>query len=376
MEPVRAPKICLSMIVRDESHILRRCLRSVRPWIDHFVVCDTGSVDDTPAVVLDELAGLPGSVHHHLWRDFGFNRSQALELALATGCDYILVIDADEVLVVEDPAVLAGLTEDAYRVEMRFPDVSYPRVNIMSCRRKWRYVGVIHEYAVADPPAPEYLLTGIYMWTDGQGARGKSGTKAARDLAIMQQSVLDEPGNARYWFYLAQGFEVNGDVPNALATYARRATMGGYAEEVWFAFYRQGSLCVLQDDWPAAIVHYLNAYAYDRTRAEPLYWLAIGYHNRGLDHVALMFLEQVALIDQPVSALFVEPAVYQYLRWIHYAVTAYNLGQREDAIELARKVIAAGKAPAQYLPVLEQIARQDREAAGELEPAAGQAVIP
>jgi glycosyltransferase involved in cell wall biosynthesis len=140
------PTICLSMIVRDEAHIIKRCLASVAPWIDHFIICDTGSVDDTCVVARSFMkdAHIPGKVLHDVWHDFGHNRTLALQAAAKTGCEYILVIDADEELVVEDPTVFTTLREDAYRVEMRFPNISYPRVNLMRAARDFRYVGVIH----------------------------------------------------------------------------------------------------------------------------------------------------------------------------------------------------------------------------------------
>ena len=365
MEANRAPSICLSMIVRDEAHIIRRCIESVKPYIDHWVVCDTGSVDDTCVVARAALADLPGHVAHHVWRDFGHNRTLALREAMKEKCDYILVIDADEVLVVDDPECLQTLQDDAYRVEMRFPTISYPRVNIMRSARNWRYVGVIHEYATCDPPAPEYQLdpAKIHMWTDGQGARGRSGTKTERDLAIMQQSVLDEPGNPRYWFYLAQGYETAGRIEQAIDTYAKRATMGDYIEEVWYSHYRMAQLSVLLGQWDKAQLHYLDAFECQPQRAEPLYWLALGYHNRQRDHSAMMVLEQVALIDRPVSALFVESAIYDYLRWVYYAVCLHNTGQTDAAISHAQRVLDAGKTPEQFLPVLRRIAGVELEAA-------------
>jgi len=350
------------MIVRDEAHIITRCLDSVKPYIDHWVLCDTGSIDDTCVMVRGyfKAAKIPGKLLHHKWRDFGYNRTLALQEAAKAGCDYILVIDADEMLVVDNPECLTTLKEDAYRVEMRFPTISYPRVNIMRAARNFRYVGVIHEYATCDPPAPEYLLdpAAIHMWTDGAGARGRSGDKSKRDLAVMEQSVIDEPNNPRYWFYLAQGYEVTGDIPKAMQTYAKRAKMGDYQEEVWYSYFRLAQLSTLQKQWEMAILGYLRAYDADPSRAEPLFYLALGYHNRMQDHLAMLFLEQVALIDKPVSALFVEPAVYDYLRWVYYAICLWNIGQKDEARELAEKVIISGKLPPEILPTLQRIVEE------------------
>lgn len=353
------PTICLCMIVRDEAHIIRRCLESVAAYVDHYAICDTGSVDDTCVVTRAFMkdAGIPGKVYHHAWQDFGYNRTLALEAAANTHCEFTLVIDADEVLVVEDPTVLEGLDKDAYRVEMRFPGISYPRVNLMRSARNFRYVGVIHEYATCDPVAPEYLLdpAKIHMWTDGDGARSRSGKKIEHDLAVMKQSVIDEPLNPRYWFYLAQGYETAGQIDQAIVAYGKRTQMGDYPEEVWYSHFRMAQLCAIGDHWRAAILHYLDAYACNPSRAEPLFYLALGYHNRNQDHMAMMFLEQVVLIEKPVSALFVEPAVYDTLRWVYYAVCLWNTGQKDDARQMAVKVLVSGKTPEQYVPFLKGI---------------------
>jgi glycosyltransferase involved in cell wall biosynthesis len=355
-----APTICLAMIVRDEAHVIRRCLDSVMPYIDHAVICDTGSIDNTCIVARAWLKdhNIPGGVDHHPWVDFGHNKTRALEAAALVGCDYTLVIDADETLIVGDPLVLTTLTHDAYRVIMQFPGVSYPRVNIMRSALDWRYISPIHEYAVCTPPVAEYLLdpAKVHMWTDGGGARGQSGDKTARDLATMQQWAVDEPDNPRAWFYLAQAFETEKRLSEAIAAYTKRVSLGDYIEEVWYSHYRMAKLCDFTGNWPAAQLHYLDAYICQPMRAESLYWLAIGHHNRQQDHAALLYLEAVSTLDKPTGSLFVEEAVYDYLRWIVYTAALYNTGERSDAQNLAARVLANGKVPLDQRAVLERIA--------------------
>lgn len=357
MQPVRTPTICLSMIVKNEAHILKRCLDSVIPYIDAWAILDTGSTDDTAYEVVKALGDLPGKLGSDAWVDFGTNRTHALELAQAQGCDYILVIDADEVLVVDDPQAFASLTHDAYRVQMHHADgLSWPRVNIMRSALSWRYVGIIHEHAEADPPVLEYQLAGVHMWTDGGGARGRDPEKAERDLAVMEQSVVLEPENARYWFYLAQGYEVARHIEQAIGAYAKRVAMGGNPDEVYYSYYRMAQLQAIQGQWQQAVHLYLTAYSVDPTRAEPLLWLAHGMIERGQDAVAMVFLEAIATLGKPVGAMFVEDAVYDYLRWIHYAATAHNLGRDDDARDIAGRLLASGKAPEKYGPMLLQLA--------------------
>ena len=73
--------LCLCMIVRNESHVIRRALESVRGIIDYWVICDTGSSDSTPIEILAALAGIPGELHGAAWVNFGHNRTDVLRLA-------------------------------------------------------------------------------------------------------------------------------------------------------------------------------------------------------------------------------------------------------------------------------------------------------
>ena len=114
--------ICLAMIVRDEAHVIERCLRSVRPLISAWLIVDTGSTDATERVARAALADLPGDYVSRPWRNFAHNRSECLELARTRG-DYSLVIDADDALEIETSALPAALHADAYTLPVLHDDV-------------------------------------------------------------------------------------------------------------------------------------------------------------------------------------------------------------------------------------------------------------
>ena len=45
------PTICLNMIVKNESRVIKRCLESVKGFIDYWVIVDTGSEDGTQDMI-------------------------------------------------------------------------------------------------------------------------------------------------------------------------------------------------------------------------------------------------------------------------------------------------------------------------------------
>ena len=84
--------ISAAMIVKDEEHVLGRCLDNILPFVDQCVIVDTGSTDGT--VELAESYGV--EVVHHPWEDdFAKSRNQSLEYVTS---DWVMWIDADEVV--------------------------------------------------------------------------------------------------------------------------------------------------------------------------------------------------------------------------------------------------------------------------------------
>src|SRR5262249_23429061 len=161
-DPVTArPAICLNMIVRNEAHIVHEVLDAVAPYINSWVIVDTGSDDGTQDVIRGHMSnlGIPGELHERPWRNFGHNRSEALRLAEGHG-DYIWVIDADD-MVVGTPD-FSGLLVDVYLVRVRDSDSlrTYWRRQLFRNGLRWRYKGVVHEYADCDDPFVEARLEG------------------------------------------------------------------------------------------------------------------------------------------------------------------------------------------------------------------------
>jgi len=92
----------LSMIVKNEMRVMRRCLESVAPILDYALIVDTGSDDGTQSVARHILKtrNIAGEVVEQPWRDFAFNRTDALQkLRERKEIDYSLMIDADQVIV-------------------------------------------------------------------------------------------------------------------------------------------------------------------------------------------------------------------------------------------------------------------------------------
>jgi tetratricopeptide (TPR) repeat protein len=97
--------ISLCMIVKDEAATLGRALESVQGVVDEIIVVDTGSEDETVAIAQSWGA----QVSSFAWvNDFAAARN--VSLSQATG-DWVLVLDADEVLLPETAQILRQLDQ-------------------------------------------------------------------------------------------------------------------------------------------------------------------------------------------------------------------------------------------------------------------------
>src|SRR6266508_4617767 len=100
-----APKISLCMIAKDEARFIEDCLRAVEGAVDEIVLVDTGSTDGT----VDLARPFGVSIYEFPWcDDFAAARNESIRHA--TG-DWILWLDADELLASGGGAVLRGLVQ-------------------------------------------------------------------------------------------------------------------------------------------------------------------------------------------------------------------------------------------------------------------------
>ena len=333
--------ICLNMIVKNETHVLGRCLASVLPLIDSWVIVDTGSSDGTQQFVRNYLRELPGELFERPWVDFAVNRTQALELARGRA-DYLLLIDADESLELTPVYHLPPLTADSYGFEVASGTLNYTKTGLVRSALPWRYEGVCHEYILCAEAGPEQRLPGVRNLRVQDGARSRDPLRFRRDALLLEGALLQDPANPRTMFYLGQSYADAGEYALAIERYTRRAAMGGWYEEVWYSLYQIARLRqALEQDWPTVLAAYLAAYSFRPDRAEPLFRIGIYYGKQAQYAVAYLFLAQGLTIPYPAQdTLFVEPEIYSTFLPLEYSVACFYVGRHQEAIETADRLLA------------------------------------
>jgi hypothetical protein len=340
-------RICLSMIVRNESAVIERCLRSVRPFIDSWAIADTGSTDGTQDLIRREFADLPGQLIERPWIDFAHNRNEALELAGHHG-DYALVIDADEILVAEAGFFWPTLDAPGYMLEFHFGNTRYRRIAMPRLDADWCWRGVLHEALVSMHAAEAKFLSGlqIHVHTDGARSQRPLAEKFSADAKVLREALNKEPDNARYAFYLAQSLRDSGQPGEALAAYRRRVAMGGWDEEVYQAMLQVALLSERCGCAEAEILAaYLLAYDFRPGRAEAPCELA--RYCRLQKHYALgRDFAAIALAKPPTEdILFVDHSVHSWRARDELSVSSYWCGEYSASADLCRQLLASPTLP-------------------------------
>jgi hypothetical protein len=338
--------ICLNMIVKNEAPVIRRCLDSVRPIIDHWVIVDTGSADGTQDIIRDYLRDLPGELHERPWRDFAHNRTEALELARGKS-DYTLIIDADDTLEIAPDTTLPALTADSYTIEIGDTATIYRRTQLVRSALPWRYEGVLHEYLTCEGADSSGHLSEIRMLRNHDGARRKDPETYRRDAAMLETALRTETNPfliSRYRFYLAQSYRDCGENAKALENYLVRAELGFWQEEVFISLYRAAQMKEqLAHPDQAVIDAYLRAADALPTRAEALHGASRFCRHKGRSEEGYQIAKRGLDLAMPSDALFVESWIYETGLLDEFAVNAYWSGHNRDCLDASLKILATGK---------------------------------
>ncbi len=139
-------KICMNSMFANEAHVIERMLESCYKYIDYWVVQVNGSNDGTKDIVqrfFDEK-GIPGFLYETEWKGFGYNRDHTLQACLNAdhGCDWILRMDADEQLIVDDDfdwSLLEDLSVQSFNITAQDPGGIYYRTWLWNANLSWYF---------------------------------------------------------------------------------------------------------------------------------------------------------------------------------------------------------------------------------------------
>jgi hypothetical protein len=297
--------LVLTMIMKNEEHVLERCLKSLWPFLSGFFIHDTGSDpgDRSKEIVKEILWDIPGVVTDEKWVNYAHNRNRVKnDAAQMFGHDvHFLAMDCDDILMDEGFDPKRDLTHPVMSIGRGTEDMrNWPEIIHMSGYGEW--VGPIHETFMMTTPAVRLKTAWIKIGSDG--ARAKNLDKF-KDDAKMIEDVLSyekDPAQIRKLkFHLAQAHQADGNLPlaEALTGSFLKDYPNIHEELEWNALLRLG--CI-KEQLHRSISEVINIYhllIQTRShRVEPYVLLANYLLANGMPHAALEIAEIACRITE------------------------------------------------------------------------------
>ena len=225
-KPATGLTLSLCMIVRDEEQMLPRCLDAVASAVDEIVIVDTGSTDATVEIA----KSFGAKVIEFEWTG-SFSEARNVSFEAATG-DWVMYLDADEVLVAEDVELLRALTGRTWREAFYLVETSYTgelgdggamvnnALRVFRNRPEYRFKDRLHEQIAHT--LPTYIpgrveQTPVRVTHYGYlGSVRDAKEKSGRNIELLRKQAAESPTTPFLHFNLGSEYIVVGDLNAAI----------------------------------------------------------------------------------------------------------------------------------------------------------------
>ena len=336
------------MIVKDEEHVIRETLEKLVKQItfSYWVICDTGSTDKTREIVTDffKEQNIPGELLQHEWRDFGYNRTLALQGAFKKA-DYIFIFDADDTI--HGTIKIPILTRDFYKLKFGH-GFTYYRPLLVTAQKKTKFMGVLHEYLALEQGSPtEGTIEGDYYVDSGKtGSRSRDKDKYLKDAIILkaayQKEVETKGGLAnRYAFYCAQSFKDANKSDDAIEWYTLVAdNLNSWVQEKYYSCMMLGFQYRGKGDFKKALEYFLKAEQFDPDRAEGVIFAVEMLKDAGLHSLVMLLYEKHKNYNKnPQDKLFLFSDFYRDVLEFNVSISAFYAGNKQVSYDCIKKII-------------------------------------
>jgi GR25 family glycosyltransferase involved in LPS biosynthesis len=359
--------ICLNMIVKNEAHVIAETLENLYSYVkfDYYVICDTGSTDATKSIITNFFSekGVAGEIHDHVWRDFGHNRTLALNAAY-NKADYSFIFDADD-KIVGDFELVQPLRSDSYHFKFG-NGFNYLRVLMINSRQRWQFKGVLHEFITCTEASgtSETIQGNYYVESGRRGARNNVANKYLDDARILERGFHDEMNGGdkgmaeRYAFYCAQSYKDGGDayIKDAIQWYERVLTLNNWTQEKYYSclmlaelYERHPDKDKSRDTLMKSHNYLLMSSNYDSERIEGVATLIEQYRNHGMNTlVNLMYHKYKGYSRNQTDKLFVNQGKYDYCIEYNNSISAFYTGDSASGYECCKQILTASRVPVGY----------------------------
>ena len=352
--------ICLNMIVKNESKVIVSTLNNLSKYIDfdYWVISDTGSTDNTQQIIQYYFLekGIPGELVTHEWRDFGYNRTKALEAAYDK-TDYLLIFDADDQMHGDFklPFIKTNYGKYADRYMLKIgKGFEYVRPLLINNRKRWQFKGVLHEYlSELEPVNSDATVEGDYHIESGRtGNRSQNPTKYYDDAIILQNAyhkelaLPDKGMSGRYAFYCGRSYHDAGEKyrDEAIEWYKKVLDIPNHwHQEKYYAALEIGILYKNKKQMDLAVKYLVKTMEYDIERIEGLI-IAVEYFYQTGQYILVnaLYHRFKGYNRQPQHKLFINMHLYRDRLEFFNAISAHFINDKLSGYQCCKDVLING----------------------------------
>ncbi len=364
--------VSLCMIVKDEEWILEQCLGNVSGIVDEIIIGDTGSEDNSK-----EIAARYGAkVFDIKWEDdFAAARNQTLERAT---CDWILLLDADELFRKEDTerfyALLDNEEYDGYHFTL-YNYYSAENTKDYSVHYAFRMVrntgeyyfeGRIHEQINnrnGDFDSSRFTLAEItllhYGYTDKVIQQKE---KHNRNMPLIKKQLEDNPEDPYYLFNLGNEYMALGDCNNALPCYLKAHEKKAHSQAYFPHVYYRIILCYMtQGDSANALFFAEEGLMAYPSCTDIEYLRGSTYKSNHRNLLAVSSFERCLAMGEAPNTLKFSSGCGTYRALIALGEIYYEEEIYQDALDYYTEALSYPEAPDILLPLARCLYPQCKE---------------
>lgn len=336
--------ISLCMIVRDEELTLERCLTGIRDIVDEIIIVDTGSVDRTKEIA----AKFTAKIYDFTWiDDFAAARNYSFSMAQM---DYILWLDADDVILEEDRQLLMELKQEIppffdvvmmkYNVgrdEKGYETDTFYRERLVNRSAGFKWCNPVHECIE---------FNGNILHTEICITHRKERGTSDRNLKILEKLIRQSSEiSARDLYYYARELYINSRYEEAAEQYNRYLDSENTFENYAILACLDLADCYHRaQEWKKALRILIRSFEYGSMRAEILCYIGSLYLEKEEYLKAIGWYELALTLKKPdISWNTVLHDFWDFIPNIQLCYCYYRIGDMEEAQKYNEKA-------AQYKP--------------------------
>jgi glycosyltransferase involved in cell wall biosynthesis len=372
-------KLALNFICKDESPVIENMLESAKGIVDLIVVNDTGSTDGTQQIIKNfgEKYGIPTYVFERPFDDFENSRNHAMQKLrdvvkeLNWNADQVhgFWFDCDETLVIDSKFNKAQFTKDLYMINTYIGQMKYTRNTFFKVSKPFRWYGPVHEFIVCDEQnitsgLAENIHVDVKM--TGNSWLGDIAEKYASHSYKLEAYINKNRQDPRWIFYTAQSWHDAASIKDnkeeneerlrrSLKYYRERVSRtDGYAEEIYYAQYRIGTIMrIIEEPWHLTHMELLKAYQIDPLRGESIKVIIDHYLQMGEWNMAYLYSKFAKTTfhgknPYPTRLLFVDEATYVWKFAEAHAAAAFYTGRMDEAKQTYQEIVNLTKTHPQF----------------------------